>query len=141
MHKLQMTKRLSDAIKTHIEASAPYVAGGFLFGHGEDILDFAPALNIVEGLPENFEFDEEDFERASEVANKRDMDPIGLYSSCSSKIYELNDLFVNNLPVNSFLLVGITQNAELIDLELYYHTEQGVESSEISIVEVQEADY
>ena len=145
MHKLQITKRLSDAIKLHMEASAPYVAGGFLFGSLDtslvDVQDFAPALNVVDGLPEHFEFDREDFERASEVAQKRNMDSIGFYSSCPNSSMDLDALFINELPSNTFLLVGITNNAELVKLEVYYKGREETTACELSIAEVQEADY
>ncbi len=145
MHKLQITKRLSDAIKTHMEGSAPYVAGGFLFGQIAsdivDVQDFAPALNVVEGLPEHFEFDREDFERASEVAQKRNMEPVGFYSSCPKDAFDMDDLFVNMLPDNFFLLIGFTTDTELVKLEVYLKEEGTTTECDLSLVEVQEADF
>ena len=141
MHKLQMTKRLTDAIQTHMEGTAPYVAGGFLFGQGEEVQEFAPALNVVNGLPDHFEFDVEDLDRASDLAAKRNMEAIGFYCSCPKKAFDLSTLFVNELPKQCFLLVGLTEDVELSDFEVYFKGEEGVTLSEFSLAEIQEINY
>lgn len=144
MNKLMISNRVLEAVKTHLEVSAPYVAGGFLFGRpiGEksstEITDFKPALNIVEGIPNQFFYSQYDFKQSGQHAQKRNQRISGIYASISSKVYDLDKLFMNDLDQSNYFLVGIIQGNELVSVDTYYRDAGKLEKCSINVVEALE---
>ena len=144
MNKLMISNRVLDSIKTHLEVSAPYVAGGFFLGNPKkdegqaDVIDFKPALNIVDGIPNQFLYSTEDLELMKVFADQRNLNITGIYASVSSKEYKPTQLFVNKAQESTYYLVGVIQNNELVSVDAYFYVHGAFAKCSIGMVEALE---
>ena len=142
MNKLMISNRVLDSIKTHLEVSAPYVAGGFFLANPTkdqtEVVDFKPALNIIDGIPNQFLYSSEDFELTTVLGQQRALQVSGIYASVSSKEYTPEQLFINKAENNTYYLVGVIQNNELVAVDAYYYTADVFNKCSLAMVEALE---
>lgn len=142
MNKLVISNRVLDSIKTHLEVSAPYVAGGFFLAdpikYQAEVVDFKPALNIIDGIPNQFLYSSEDFELTTVLGQQRALLISGIYASVSSKDYAPEQLFINKGESNTYYLVGVIQNNELVAVDAYYYASDAFNKCSLAMVEALE---
>ena len=142
MNKLMISNRVLDSIKTHLEVSAPYVAGGFFLANPTkdqaEVVDFKPALNIIDGIPNQFLYSSEDFDLTIVLGQQRALEVSGIYASVSSKDYAPEQLFINKAENNTYYLVGVIQNNELVAVDAYYYTADAFNKCSLAMVEALE---
>jgi hypothetical protein len=125
MNKLMISNRVLESIKTHLEVSAPYVAGGFLFSNtpsdtkNTEVNDVKPTLNVVEGIPNQFHYSLEEYTIEQLLASEKAQSIIGFYASVYTKEYDLAHLFLNSSAINTYYLVGVIQGNELVGIDTY----------------------
>lgn len=141
MKKLSMTNRTLDAIKTHLEVSAPYAAGGFLLGTSNhsnqqaEVIDFVPALNVIEGMPNTFKYNSGDLSTVESIAQARDLEVIGFYASKNSASISLDELFVNERRLGAVYLIATLAKNELTKVDLICSGSEDVEPCSLLISE------